>query len=71
MALARFARVWLAVEGLNAHLSHQPAHALSSNVEVLAIQQIPQHTTARKRKIQMQCIDPTQQSQIFTRYSFR
>jgi hypothetical protein len=58
------AGVRLAIQGLQAHASHQGGHMPPPNRMAFLPQQIAQHPGASKRMRQMQLIDPAHQRQI-------
>lgn len=58
------ARARLAIQGLQAHASHQGRHMSPSNGLALLPQEITQHAGASKRMKQVEFIQPTHQRQL-------
>lgn len=56
--------VALAVDRSDTHLSYQGADVLAPDLEALPLKHFAQRPCAGEREIQMQCVDPTNHSQI-------
>src|SRR5512135_310883 len=69
VARVLLARVWLAVQRLDAHAPHQRGHVLAADLEALAVEHVAQHPTARKRTLQVEHVDALHQPLVGLRDS--